>query len=108
MNKYKKSNNIGELYIYRFNPNQFTVEQLRKIIDNLSMEYELKHGIPLAFDLICVDYLGLMKPSIKGDNSYEESKSISEDLRSVAVDYDCVVCSPSQATRKKMVQVELH
>ena len=101
LNKYKKSNNIGELYIYRFNPNQFTVEQLRKTIDNLSMEYELKHGAPLAFDLICVDYLGLMKPSIKGDNSYEELKSISEDLRSVAVDYDCVVCSPSQATRKK-------
>lgn len=101
LNNFKKKNNIGELFIYRFNPNQFTVEQLRKIIDKLSMDYELKHNIPLSFDLICVDYLGLMKASVKGDNSYEELKSISEDLRSVAVDYDCVVCSPSQATRKK-------
>lgn len=101
LNQYKKSNKVGELFIYRFNPNQFTVEQLRKNIDNLSMEYELKHGFPLEFDLICVDYLGLMKPSTKCENSYEELKSISEDLRSVAVDYDCIVCSPAQATRKK-------
>lgn len=101
-NQFKHANALGELLIYRFNPNSFTVNDLRKLVDDLILNHEVKNNNEtLQFDLVCIDYIGLMKSDVKGE-SYEQLKQISEDLRAFANDYNCVVATPAQTVRKQI------
>ena len=53
-------------------------------------------------DLIIVDYAGLMKPSYRVGDGYEDLKTIYEDLRGWAVEFDVPIITASQTNRKSL------
>lgn len=52
------------------------------------------------FDVLIVDYLELMRPSVKDLPEYEAQQRIAQELRGIAVEYNLVVWSATQANRQ--------
>lgn len=71
-------------------------------------EYELKYKrIP---DFLVVDYIGLMRSNEKVDSGdvYTKDKLVSEELRNIAGEYNCVVATASQQNRDAIDKLELN
>jgi replicative DNA helicase len=77
--------------------------RIRSILKELKIK---KNFVP---DVLVVDYLGLMTTNnkTKDSNSYSEMKSISEELRSVAVEENLIVWSAVQTNRNGIKSAEL-
>ena len=84
--------NIGKLKIRRALAGTFKATDLRRILE----EYKTK-GI--VFDLVAIDYLDIMAPVHRTDNSVENSKSIYVDVRAVAVEEKIAILSATQVNR---------
>lgn len=99
INKVEKirQKSYGKMKVKEFPTGAAHVGHFRHIIE----EFKLKHKfIP---DIICVDYLGIMASSEmkKGSqNSYFYMKSVSEELRALAQEYDAVLWSAMQLNRE--------
>jgi len=93
----------GNLYIVAYPPKTVNSNRIRTILKELKLK---KKFVP---DIIFVDYMGLMSPntSNKNSNSYSEQKSISEELRAVAVEYGIPVVSAVQTNRGGFGNAEL-
>ena len=63
-------------------------------------EYQIQYGI--VPDMIMVDYLGLMRPNSKRidpSNLYIKDKFVSEELRALAAELECVCVTAAQGNR---------
>jgi len=66
---------------------------------NLLIEYKNKLGID--FDLIVIDYLNICasQNAPKGSNSYTEVKSVAEELRALAIEFQLPILSATQSNK---------
>jgi replicative DNA helicase len=53
-------------------------------------------------DIVFVDYAGLMRPSFRAGDSYEDLKTVFEDLRGWAVELDIPIITAAQTNRKSL------
>ena len=70
-------------------------------------EYEIKTGKKL--DVILVDYLDLMMPiakKISAENLFVKDKYVSEELRNLAMELNCVFVTASQLNRASVEEIE--
>lgn len=98
----KASGTLGKLYVKEYSPGGFSSNML----DALLQEYKTQKGI--EFDVVLVDYLGIMKsdkvPVSAGLYSYV--KSIAEELRAQAVKWNIPIISSSQLNRSAVNNTE--
>ncbi len=86
---------IGKLKVKQYAPGSFHANHLRTLLQ------ELKQKEGFVPDCVVVDYLGIMASyRVKADmGSYTLMKFIAEELRGVAVDFDCCIYSATQVNR---------
>lgn len=70
--------------------------EVRSYLYNLEM-YAGLH--PKDIDLIIIDYLGIVKPTKSTGNMYQDGGSIAEEMRALAIEYDCPVLTADQLSR---------
>ena len=83
-----------KLIIKEFPPKSVTVGNIRSYVESL-----VKKGIKP--DVLVIDYLGLLKAS-SGDNSYEQGKNTSEELRALSYFFNIPIVSAIQTNREGM------
>lgn len=69
--------------------------------------HELQTTKGFKIDFVVVDYLDLMKPieSIKSDNIFLKEKFITEEVRALGMDFDCIMISAAQLGRDSWEQI---
>lgn len=99
MNKFShlsQNKKLGKLFIKEYPTSSAHVGHFRTLLNELELK---KNFIP---DVICIDYLGICASSrirSGAENSYALVKAISEEVRGLAVEYNCVVWSATQTNR---------
>lgn len=91
-----KKKTLGKLIINEDISGNFNSIRLKSLLENLKLK---KKFIP---DVVYVDYLGLMKSSSYKEGtttSYIYFKAVSEELRLIAKQYNCVIVSAVQLNR---------
>lgn len=90
-----KSSDIGDLVIYEYPPDEITVDQLYGLISHLK---KTRGWVP---DVLIVDYLELMCSRRASDNAddYSKQKSVSTQLRGVAINENVLVFTATQTNR---------
>lgn len=71
-------------------------------------EYELKYKrVP---DFLVVDYIGLMRANekVESGDTYTKDKLVSEELRNIGGEYNCIVATASQQNRDAIDKLELN
>lgn len=93
----------SNFYVVAYPPKSVNANRIRTILKELQLK---KKFVP---DIIFVDYLGLMSPnaSNKNANSYSEQKTISEELRAIAVEFGMPIVSAVQTNRGGFGNAEL-
>jgi replicative DNA helicase len=93
----------SNFYVVAYPPKSVNSNRIRSILKELQLK---KKFVP---DIIFVDYLGLMSPnaSNKNANSYSEQKTISEELRAIAVEFGMPIVSAVQTNRGGFGNAEL-
>jgi replicative DNA helicase len=96
--KYDTFKNISKanMWIKEFPTKLATVNTLRSHFEQLLLYENFKP------DIIFVDYAGLMKPSYRVGNDYNDVKTIFEDLRGWAVQLDIPIVTAAQTNRKSL------
>ena len=93
-----KSKTYGKMKIKEYPTKSASASDFRVLLD----DYELKEDFKP--DIIVIDYLGITassqyKNSGGSVNSYTYQKAVSEELRAIAVEYDCAIWSALQLGR---------
>lgn len=91
----KQADGTGRLFIKRMPESSTNVNHLRAYLK----EFEIVNGfVP---DFIVVDYLDLMASaqSVSAENTFIRDKFISEELRALANEYNCIMITASQLGR---------
>lgn len=93
--KFSKENTLGKFYIKDYPTGTFSPLMLDALLDN----YKTEKGI--EFDIIYLDYLGIMKSDLITANAglYSYIKSIVEETRSIAKKRRIPIVSASQLNR---------
>jgi KaiC/GvpD/RAD55 family RecA-like ATPase len=95
----KKSGSIQVKYM----PTGKNANDLRSYVK----EYEIKTGRKL--DVVLVDYLDLMHPiavKISAENLFVKDKYVSEELRNLAMELNCLFVTASQLNRSSVEEIE--
>lgn len=91
-----KSTFMGKLKIKEYAPKTITCNTIHNYLTELEFR---ENFVP---DIIMVDYLNLIVPTrnsaLNGD--YAINKAVAEELRAIAVQWDCTVISPTQTNRE--------
>ena len=90
-----KENGYGRFFIKRMR------EGTTSASDIISYLHELDSVHAFKPDFVVIDYLDLMSPmqKIKNDNVFFKDKLVSEEIRGIGFDFNCVVISASQLGR---------
>lgn len=93
----------SNFYVVAYPPKSINANRIRSILKELQLK---KKFVP---DIIFVDYLGLMSPNAtnKNSNTYSEQKTISEELRAIAVEFGMPIVSAVQTNRNGFGNAEL-
>lgn len=93
----------SNFYVVAYPPKSINANRIRAILKELQLK---KKFVP---DIIFVDYLGLMSPNAtnKNSNTYSEQKTISEELRAIAVEFGMPIVSAVQTNRNGFGNAEL-
>lgn len=92
--QYKDLHSEGKLLIKEYPTRSATVSMLKAYLTKLQQQ---KQFVP---DLIVVDYLNLLKPSVVTGNSYMDIKSITEELRGLTYSFNGIpIFSATQLNR---------
>ncbi|MFT4064248.1 DnaB-like helicase C-terminal domain-containing protein [Paraburkholderia sp.] len=83
----------GLLKVHEFPSSKFTPNSMQALIDS----YKAKGVI---FDLVVVDYLDIMAPNYRTQDSVENSKSIYTDMRAIALVEGFAMLSATQTNRE--------
>lgn len=81
----------GELIIIKYPPGTS--------VTKIKMHCDLYKSSFGGFDIVMVDYIGLLTPRIKTDSMFKEGKSIGEDLVALGEEHDVSVIAAAQTTR---------
>lgn len=94
-NKVKLSGSCGKLFIKEYPAGSFSSLMLQDLVEKFKVEKDIK------FDIIFIDYLGIMKSDLVSPNVglYSYIKSIGEEVRAFAVKNSIAVISASQLNR---------
>ncbi len=90
-------------YQVKYMPSGKTANDLRSYLK----EYEIKLGRKV--DILLIDYLDLLMPmskKISAENLFIKDKYVSEELRNLAVEKNCVLVTASQLNRGAVEEVE--
>lgn len=100
--KFSSLTNLGKLYTKEFSPGCFSATMLENEIKIY------KNELGIEFDVIMLDYLGLMKSDrLKSmESSYNYIKSISEEVRAVAVKFNLPIITAAQLNRSSQQNLE--
>lgn len=91
----------GKLYVKQYPTAQCTVLQVKQLLEDLKLK---KLFIP---DVICFDYIGIMASSrYKSEQEYVVLKAISEEVRGLCIEYNCVGITAAQSNRSGLNSVE--
>lgn len=90
--QYKEKHNKAKLIVKEFPPKSVTPLQIKAYIERL-----VRKGVKP--DAIVLDYLNLVAPPERGQNSYESIKQISEQVRALSYYFNCPVISATQCNR---------
>jgi replicative DNA helicase len=93
VSNYKKQNNSAKLFIKEFPPKSVTTNHIRAYIQRLINK---KHIKP---DVLIMDYVNLLQPSIITGNSYTDIKTVTEQLRALSYIFKCPVITATQLHR---------
>jgi hypothetical protein len=94
LNELNESPNTGKLFIKEFPTGEASVTDIKRYLRELKMR-----GVQP--DIIYVDYINLMKTSIKNAGElYSNVKKIAEELRALSFAFDAPVVSVSQLNRE--------
>ena len=98
--KKKLKNN---LYVIQKSPKSVNSNILRNILK----EYKVKRNV--EFDIVVIDYLGLMSTNrlTKTENLYSDMKTVSEEVRAVAVEEKICIISAIQSNRDGFGKLDL-
>lgn len=90
-----KAKGIGQLYTKSYPPNAFSALMLEQLLDMYKAEQQL------TFDMVFVDYAGIMKSDLVSHSVglYSYVKSVVEELRATAIKRNIALCSASQLNR---------
>jgi replicative DNA helicase len=94
-NAHSANSNVGKFYVKDYAPGQFSPLMLEQLLDS----YKVEKGI--EFDVVYLDYLGIMKSDLLTPSAglYSYIKSIAEETRAVAVKRQIPIISASQLNR---------
>jgi replicative DNA helicase len=90
--KISKDNTFGRLKIKQYRPQQATVETLRTYIESLKID-------KFKPKLIILDYLDLLKPSVRYGEKRHELRNIAEEVRGLGDEYQASTWTASQTNR---------
>lgn len=87
-------NGCGQLYLKCYGPGTFSASDLETLL-------EMYKSNGIEFDLVFLDYLGIMKSDRVGLNVglYSYGKAIAEEVRAVAVKYNKIIFSANQLNK---------
>ena len=97
--KFRKHGKTGDFKVKKFPESGTTANTIRAYLK----EYQIKTG--LRPDALVVDYLDLLHPNnakIDVSNLFTKDKFVSEELRSIASEWDIPVASASQLNRQSI------
>jgi len=83
----------GKLFIKEFPPKSVTVNHLRAYIEKLIAKKGIKP------DVIIVDYVNLLQPTVVTGSSYTDVKATTEQLRALSYLFACPIVTASQLNR---------
>lgn len=86
----------ANLWIKEFPTKSASINQLKAHQEQLQLYENFRP------DIILVDYAGLMKPSFRTGDGYDDLKAIYEDLRGWASEVDVPIVTASQTNRKSL------
>ncbi len=90
-----KKNHAGRLVIKEYPTATITTEHIRALLDELEIKKNFKPTV------LVVDYINLMRSSrFSGDNMYSTVKSITEELRGLAIEKELCLISATQANKE--------
>lgn len=98
----KASGKCGKLYIKEYPAGSFSTLMLQDLVDKFKVEKEL------SFDIIFIDYIGIMKSDLLSPSAglYSYVKSIGEEMRAFAVKNKIPIVSASQLNRGAINKTE--
>lgn len=93
----EKSKQLGKFYTKQYPAGSFSASMLESLLD-------LYKSNNIEFDIIFLDYIGIMKSDRVQPSAglYSYIKAISEEVRAVAVKHNLPICSVSQLNRSAM------
>lgn len=94
-NKIKTSGSCGKFFVKEYPAGTFSALMLADLVNKFKVEKDIK------FDIIFIDYLGIMKSDLMSPNVglYNYVKSIGEEVRAQAVKMQIPIVSASQLNR---------
>lgn len=93
VDEHKTKNPNGRLFIKEYAPKSITASHIRAYVEKLIQKKGIKP------DVILVDYVNLLLPSVVTGNSYTDVKSITEQLRALSYFFECPVVTATQLNR---------
>lgn len=93
--KFYNDHPTASLFIKEYPPKSITCNDIRAYLDSLKLAGH-------SFDVLIVDYLNLVKSSIKSDNMFIDGLDVSEKLRAISYEYKVPVVSAIQMNREGM------
>lgn len=90
-----KDHPTANLYIKEYPPKSVTCNEIRAYLESLKNNGH-------SFDVIIVDYLNIVKSSMKTDNMFVDGLDVSEKLRAISYEMKCPVISAIQTNREGM------
>lgn len=100
VNDHKTSNPNGRLFVKEFPPKSITVSHIRAYIEKLIQKRDIKP------DVIIVDYVNLLNPSVITGSSYTDIKSVTEQLRAISYLFNCPVVTATQLNRGAFKKID--
>ena len=93
--QFYKDHPTASLFIKEYPPKSVTCNDIRAYLDSLKLAGH-------SFDVLIVDYLNLVKSSIKSDNMFIDGLDVSEKLRAISYEFKVPVISAIQTNREGM------
>jgi replicative DNA helicase len=93
--KFYSEHPTASLFIKEYPPKSVTCNDIRAYLDNLKLAGH-------SFDVLIVDYLNLVKSSIRSDSLFVDGLDVSEKLRAISYEFKIPVISAIQTNREGM------
>lgn len=98
--QFKEKYPKAQLFIKEYPPRSVKTRDIDLYLENLK-------NIGKKFDVVIVDYLGLVLPNNKTDSMYKDGLAVSEELRSLSYKYNVPIVSAVQCNTNAMNSEEI-